>query len=66
MHDNYSLKEPLKINKIDLEYAAEICQNASNLLSDYKIENHKDYNKTLEHKLMCVMQLLFDIENKKL
>ena len=64
MHDNYSLKEHLKINKEDLNYAAEICEDASFLFNELSIENFDDYNTTLEHKLMCVMQLLNDIKEK--
>jgi hypothetical protein len=64
MIDNYSLKKPLKINKEDLDYAAQICEDASILFNELSLESYNDYNTTLEHKLMCVMQLLFDIKNK--
>ncbi len=64
MIDNYSLKKPLKINKEDLHYAAQICEDASFLFNELSLESFDDYNTTLEHKLMCVMQLLFDIKNK--
>lgn len=52
-------------DKNDLDIAAQICEDASFHLSWIDPVNPKtDYNKSLEHELMLVMQLLKDLKNQ--
>lgn len=51
-------------DKNDLDIAAQICEDASFHLSWIdSVDSKTDYNKSLEHELMCVMQLLIDLKN---
>lgn len=51
-------------NNNDLDIASQICEDASYHLSWIEPVDPKiDYNKSLEHELMLVMQLLKDLKN---
>ena len=51
-------------NNNDLDIASQICEDASFHLSWIDpVDPKTDYNKSLEHELMCVMQLLKDLKN---
>ena len=51
-------------NNNDLDIASQICEDASYHLSWIDPVGPKtDYNKSLEHELMLVMQLLKDLKN---
>ena len=52
-------------DKNDLDIAAQICEDASFHLSWINpVDPKTDYNKSLEHELMLVMQLLKDLKNQ--